>query len=42
MWCHPQVHVRVRIPKQLDSDERRLVEELKELQSRTRVGPFRF
>ncbi|KAL6754737.1 DnaJ C terminal domain-containing protein, partial [Haematococcus lacustris] len=28
-----QVHVRVKIPKQLDADERKLVEELRELQS---------
>jgi molecular chaperone DnaJ len=34
--------VRVKIPKQLDPDERKLVEELKELQSKMRVGPFRF
>ena len=36
------VHVRVRIPKALSADERKLVEELKELQSKTKVGPFRF
>lgn len=44
--CHTtraaQVHVRVRIPKQLAPDERKLVEELRELQSKTKVGPFRF
>lgn len=38
----PQVHVRVSIPKQLNGDERKLVEQLKELQSKTRVGPFTF
>jgi molecular chaperone DnaJ len=37
-----QVHVRVSIPKQLSGDERKLVEQLKELQSKTRVGPFTF
>jgi len=37
-----QVHVRVRIPKQLSGDERKLVEELKDLQSKAKVGPFRF
>lgn len=37
-----QVHIRVRIPKSLSGDERKLVEELKELQSKTKVGPFRF
>ncbi len=37
-----QVHIRVKIPKQLNPDERKLVEELKELQSKTKVGPFRF
>eukprot|EP00882_Tetradesmus_deserticola_P020993 GHRQ01022687.1.p1 GENE.GHRQ01022687.1~~GHRQ01022687.1.p1 ORF type:complete len:212 (+),score=72.80 GHRQ01022687.1:209-844(+) len=36
------VHVRVSIPKQLGSDERKLVEQLKELQAKARVGPFRF
>ncbi|GFH31043.1 uncharacterized protein HaLaN_29999, partial [Haematococcus lacustris] len=35
-----QVHVRVKIPKQLDADERKLVEELRELQSKVKVGPF--
>jgi molecular chaperone DnaJ len=37
-----QVHVRVSIPKQMSGDERKLVEQLKELQSKTRVGPFTF
>ncbi len=32
------VHVRVKIPKQLAAEERKLVEELKELQSKTKVG----
>jgi molecular chaperone DnaJ len=36
------VHVRVSIPKQLSGDEKKLVEQLKELQSKARVGPFRF
>jgi molecular chaperone DnaJ len=36
------VHVRVSIPKQLNADERKLVEQLKEQQSKTRVGPFTF
>lgn len=36
------VHVRVKIPKQLSQDEKKLVEELKELQTKTKVGPFRF
>ncbi|GLC43752.1 hypothetical protein PLESTB_000904500 [Pleodorina starrii] len=36
------VHVRVRIPKTVTAEERKLVEELKELQSKTKVGPFRF
>eukprot|EP00878_Enallax_costatus_P014283 GHUV01014941.1.p1 GENE.GHUV01014941.1~~GHUV01014941.1.p1 ORF type:complete len:290 (+),score=68.17 GHUV01014941.1:782-1651(+) len=36
------VHVRVNIPKQLNADERKLVEQLKELHSKARVGPFRF
>lgn len=36
------VHVRVSIPKQMSGDERKLVEQLKELQSKTRVGPFTF
>jgi molecular chaperone DnaJ len=34
--------VRVSIPKQLDKEERQLVENLKELQSKAKVGPFRF
>lgn len=37
-----QVHVRVTIPKQLPSDEKKLVEQLRELQSKAKVGPFRF
>jgi molecular chaperone DnaJ len=37
-----QVHVRVSIPKQLSSEERKLIEQLKEMQAKTRVGPFRF
>ena len=37
-----QVHVRVKIPKTLNADEKKLVEELKELQSKAKVGPFRF
>lgn len=37
-----QVHIRVRIPKSLSGDERKLVEELKQLQSKTKVGPFMF
>ena len=37
-----QVHVRVSIPKQLSGDEKKLVQELKELQSKTKVGPFSF
>ncbi|MEW5299676.1 MAG: hypothetical protein WDW36_002667 [Sanguina aurantia] len=36
------VHVRVKIPKTLSGDERKLVEELKEMQNKTKVGPFRF
>jgi molecular chaperone DnaJ len=38
------VHVRVRIPKTLSPQERKLVEELKELQtkSKAKVGPFKF
>lgn len=36
------VHVRVRIPKAVTAEERKLVEELKELQTKTKVGPFRF
>lgn len=35
------VHVRVKIPKQLAAEERKLVEELKELQSKTKVGAGR-
>eukprot|EP00879_Flechtneria_rotunda_P023447 GHRR01024800.1.p1 GENE.GHRR01024800.1~~GHRR01024800.1.p1 ORF type:complete len:148 (+),score=39.02 GHRR01024800.1:107-550(+) len=36
------VHVRVSIPKQLNGEERKLIEQLKEMQSKTRVGPFMF
>lgn len=36
------VHVRVKIPKQLSAAERKLVEELKDMQSKTKVGPFSF
>ncbi|WIA22066.1 hypothetical protein OEZ85_004411 [Tetradesmus obliquus] len=36
------VHVRVSIPKQLSSEERTLIEQLKEQQAKMRVGPFRF
>ena len=37
-----QVHVRVKIPKSLTSEERKLVEELRELQKKVTVGPFKF
>lgn len=37
-----QVHVRVKIPKSLKPEEKKLVEELKELQSKQKVGPFGF
>jgi len=37
-----QVHVRVTIPKSLSGDERKLVEQLRESQSKAKVGPFRF
>lgn len=38
-----QVHVRVKIPKQLSGDERKLVEDLRELQGKAKAGgPFRF
>lgn len=37
-----QVHVRVSIPKGISGEERELVQQLKELQSKTRVGPFTF
>ena len=37
-----QVHVRVKIPKSITAEERKLVEELKELQTKTKVGPFKF
>ena len=36
------VHVRVKIPKALSATERKLVEELKELQAKPKVGPFSF
>ena len=31
--CLPQVHVRVEIPSKLSNDERKIVEELKEIQA---------
>ncbi|KAG1673275.1 hypothetical protein FOA52_002555 [Chlamydomonas sp. UWO 241] len=37
-----QVHIRVKIPKSLSGDEKKLVEELQSLQSKTKVGPFKF
>ena len=37
-----QVHVRVKIPKSLTNEERKLVEELRELQKKVTVGPFKF
>lgn len=37
-----QVHVRVTIPKSLSGDEKKLVEQLKEMQAKAKVGPFRF
>ncbi|KAI8473278.1 MAG: chloroplast DnaJ-like protein 1 [Monoraphidium minutum] len=37
-----QVHVRVAIPKALSGEERKLVEELREMQAKAKVGPFRF
>lgn len=37
-----QVHVRVSIPKSLSGEEKKLIEELRELQSKAKVGPFRF
>jgi molecular chaperone DnaJ len=37
-----QVHVRVTIPKSLSSEERKLVEELREVTAKAKVGPFRF
>lgn len=36
------VHVRVAIPKKVSSEERKLIEELRELSTKTKVGPFRF
>jgi molecular chaperone DnaJ len=35
------VHVRVKIPKTLSGEERKLVEELRDLSTKTKVGPFR-
>jgi len=37
-----QVHIRVKIPKSLTGEEKKLVEELKEMQGKTTVGPFKF
>jgi molecular chaperone DnaJ len=37
-----QVHVRVKIPKSISSEEKKLVEQLKEAQSKAKFGPFSF
>ncbi len=37
-----QVHVRVTIPKKVSAEERKLLDQLKEASSKTRVGPFTF
>jgi molecular chaperone DnaJ len=36
------VHVRVKIPKSISPEERKLVEQLKEMQSKAKFGPFSF
>lgn len=38
----PQVHVRVAIPKTLSAEERKLVEQLREVAGKPKAGPFRF
>lgn len=41
--CPAQVHVRVKIPKSISAEERKLVEQLKEMQGKSKgFGPFGF
>ena len=36
------VHVRITIPKKLSAEERKLVEELREMSGKAKVGPFQW